>query len=576
MSETQDILTAPPQRRLELLLRTRDWLKLLGLIPKFGSDGLMLITASVVINLLALALPLALMQVYDRIIPNSSYSTLGWLMLGVLSAIILETIVKTFRSFISNWLSARLDHILHTDALNRFLSARLDRFEKDNPGVHFERFSAINTIKTYVSGQILLVLLDIPFALLFLSLLYYIGGALCYFTCLLITLFIGCTLIAKSKFERQHQAQIELNKEQLDFTLESLGGIHTVKSLGLEDRLQRKFENIQARAASTGMQANRWLALPQNSGSFVSQFNMMGIIFLGADLVIKGSLTVGAMTACTMLATRGLQPFLKVAGFWLKFSEVTNAQVQLKKIIDLCPNEDLNSIPQIKDVEGTVCFENVSLTTELAALRINSFNATFHAGEFVGVDGRNQEQTTSLMLLLCGMYKPDSGKIFIDEYLISSMDHSCFNGRVEYLPRKGRLFNGTVLDNIAMFKPEKRDTALDTASLFGLDSFVADLPNGYNTLVDQRSNESLPQSLIQRICLARAFVQTPRLLILDRSLNSLDNQTREIACEIITRLKGKCTVFIVSDYGEFQLPVDKVIRCKEEGFEVVTVEEIKP
>jgi len=100
--------------------------------------------------------------------------------------------------------------------------------------------------------------------------------------------------------------------------------------------------------------------------------------------------------------------------------------------------------------------------------------------------------------------------------------------------------------------------------------------NGYNTVIDQRSNESLPQSLIQRICLARAFVRTPRVLILDRSLNSLDNQTREIACEIITRLKGKCTVFIVSDYGEFQLPVDKVIRCKEEGIEVISVEEMRP
>lgn len=573
MPTTESFVSSPTERQLELLLRTRDWWKLFQIIPKLGSDGIMLVTASIVINVLSLALPLALMQVYDRIIPNTSYSTLSWLMFGVISAIVLETTVKIFRSFISNWLSARLDHILHTDALNRFLSARLDRFEVDNPGVHFERFSSINTLKTYVSGQIILVLLDIPFALLFLGLLYFIGGPLCYFTCLIICLFIGCILLAKSQFERQHQEQIELNKEHLDFILESLGGIHTVKALGLEDRVLRKFENIQARSASTGMRANRWLTLPQNSGAFVSQFNMMGIIFLGADLVIKGSLTIGAMTACTMLATRGLQPFLKIAGFWLKFSEVTNAQEQLKQIIDLCPEDDISNIPQIKDVQGTVCFENVSLKGEHEILQINSFDGLFHPGEFVGVDGRNQEQTTSLMLLLCGMYKPDSGRIFIDEYLISTMDHSCFNGRVEYLPRKGRLFNGTVLENIAMFKPEKRDTALDTASLFGLDSFVADLPNGYNTQVDQRSNDSLPQSVIQRICLARAFVTAPRVLILDRTLNSLDHHTCELACEVVGRLKGKCTVFIVSDYGRFQLPVDRVITCNQKSIDVVTAEE---
>lgn len=569
MTKSQADYTAISSRRLQLLLKTSHWLKLIRVIPKFREDGTLLIAASVVINLLALALPLALMQVYDRIIPNLSYSTLSWLMLGVGTAIVLETIVKIYRSFISNWLSARLDHILNTEALDRFLGSRLDRFELYNPGVHFERFSSINTIKTYVAGQMLLVLLDIPFALLFLSLLYYIGGALCYFTCAIIVLFVGFILYAKRKFALQHQRQLELNKEHLDFVLESLGGIHTVKALNLEDRLSRKFENIQARMASAGMQTNRWQSIPLNSGSFVSQFNMLGIIFLGADLVIKGSLTVGAMTACTMLATRGLQPFVKLAGFWLRFSEVTYARKQLEEIIALCPEEDMQDIPLIKDVEGTVYFEKVSLNSNERIYHINAFEGLFHAGEFVGVDGKNREQTTALMLLLCGMYKPDSGRIFIDEYLISSMDHSSFDGRVEYLPGKGRLFNGTVLDNIAMFKPDKRDIALDTAKLFDLDSFVADLPNGYNTQVDQRSNDSLPQSLIQRICLARAFITIPRVLIIDRTLNSLDQETQKLACSIIEKLRGKCTVFIVSDYGKFPISVDRIIRCSINSIEVV-------
>lgn len=546
---------------LDLIEKTSTWPKLMSVLPKWSSDAFVLITASVVVNLLALALPLSLMQVYDRIIPNSSFSTLAWLMIGVVTAIVLETVVKIFRSFISNWLSARLEHILNTEALNCFLSSRLDKFEQSKAGVHFERFNAINTIRSYFSGQILLSLVDIPFAVLFLWVLYYIGGALCYYTLLLISIFVVIVLIAKRAFEKQHENQVDLNKENLDFLLETLEGIHTVKALNLEDRMHRIFENVQARMSSANLKANRWKSVPTDISQFIVQLNMLGIIFLGADLVINGQMTIGAMTACTMLASRGLQPVIKFAGFWLRFSEVTTAQKQVEKITALRTQDDQEDIPIIKDVAGTVCFENVTMKDKEGNVVIDDFNALIQAGEFVGIEGESPTNTTALMLLLSGMYKPTTGSVFIDEYRISAMDHSYFSGRVEYLARKGRLFNGTILENISMFNKNKRLVALDTASLLGLDKFVADLPNGYETVVDQRSNESLPLGLIQRTCFARALVTCPRVLIIDRTLNSLDNESRDLILEILETLRGKCTVFFVSDYNEFPLEIDRLLEC---------------
>lgn len=571
MSATEIEYTESKTGKLELLAKASNWIRLIFIIPKFSSDVFWLITASIIINLLALALPLSLMQVYDRIIPNSSINTLAWLMIGVVSAIVLETIVKILRSFTSNWLSARLDHILNTEVLNYFLSARLDKYEQDKAGVHFERFNTIGVIKSYFSGQIFLILLDIPFAILFLSLVYYIGGFLCYFPLCLMAVFIVIILIAKRKFEKYNENQIDMNKENLDFVLETLGGIHTVKSLNMEDRMNRKFEDIQARVSSASLKANRWNSVPNNISQFFTQLNMLGIIFLGANLVIDGTLTIGAMTACTMLATRGLQPVLKVAGFWLRFSEVTIAQKQLKKIIDLKTPTDQIDIPMVRDVEGNVTFENVIWKEKKSDGVMPQFNAHIPAGEFIGVTGENPEQTTALMLLLCGMYKPASGNIFIDEYLISAMDHSHFNGRVGYLSGKGRLFRGTILENISMFKPEKREVALDAAALFGLDKFVADLPNGYESVVDQRSNESLPMGLIQRISFARALVTCPRVLIIDRTLSSLDKESSELILEIIETLRGKCTIFFVSDYGYFPLKVDQLIKC---SMNEITIESI--
>lgn len=558
--------------KLELLTNAGGWVRLMRIIPKFGTDAMILVIATIVINLLSLALPLALMQVYDRIIPNASHSTLAWLMAGVISAILLETCVKILRSFISNWLSARLEHILNTETINYFLSSRLDRFETDNAGVHFERFNTISIVKSYFSGQILLILLDIPFAVLFLGLLYYIGGNLVYYTLLMTLVFITIIIIAKQKFETFHANQIDLNKENLDFILEALGGIHTLKSLSMENRMLRKFENIQGRIAETGLNANSWKSVPANSAQFITQMNMIGIIFLGAEFVINGTMTLGAMTACTMFATRGIQPIIKIAGFWMRFSEVTNAQKELTKILAMRADEDTADIPVIRDIEGSVFFEDVMLKDHKGTLIINGFNAQIQAGEFVGVTGDNPELTTTLMLLLCGMYKPSSGRIFIDEYLISVMDHSHFNGRIEYLSGKGRLFNGTILDNISMFNNGKKEIALNTASLLGLDRFVADLPNGYETIVDQRANDSMPIGLLQRISFARALVTCPRVLILDRTLNSMDDDTFNLVCEILETLRGRCTVFIVSGYSSFPLNVDSVIDCSAMKMTIKSVE----
>jgi len=132
---------------------------------------------------------------------------------------------------------------------------------------------------------------------------------------------------------------------------------------------------------------------------------------------------------------------------------------------------------------------------------------------------------------------------------------------VVYLPKRGRLFQGTILDNIAMFDPARKACALDTASLLGMDDFVANLPNGYETQVDQRSNHSLPLGLIQRTCIARALVTGPRVLILDRLFSSLDHDTLEITLEVLKKLRGKCTLFLVADYGEFFMDVDSVVHC---------------
>ncbi len=401
----------------EKIYKRYSWLSLLGKSPKMKGDIFYLIVSSGLINLLGLALPLVMMQIFDRVLPYKSLSTLGWLISAVIIATLFETLLRTLRGLISSWISSRFEHFVSTKAINSILNLDLDAYEKDGAGVHLERLGAIPTLRNFYSGQLFQILLDLPFALLYLSVLYYIGGKLVLYTVVLLGLFVLLTLYTKRKYAYYKKLETTVKNRHINFLVELLGGMHTIKAMAMEELMLRRYESIQTSIATSSLKMNNWNQLPMVTGQFFSNINRLGIIALGASAVISGNLTVGAMTACAMVATRIMQPFQQMASFWLREAEAQIAQEHLNEIVDVDDTVETDEEPTVFDIDGKITFHNLSYNFINSEEKMfESLSFCINPGELTFIKCENQNIASSLTYLMTGVAKPQDGEVFIDEF----------------------------------------------------------------------------------------------------------------------------------------------------------------
>lgn len=517
-------------------------------LPRNKGNTIDLFLASTTINILSLALPITLMQVYDRILPNQSMGTLYWLVIGCSVALFLEAMIRVSRSFISAWMAARFEHLVGCHALERLLKSRLEDFEKKGTGVHLDRLKAVTVLRGFYSGQVFQILLDLPFALLFIAAIWFLAKELALFTIAVICLFSLLVWFAKIGFEKSRKLQHEINNRRFSFIIELLGGIHSTKALALEEQMLRRYERLQKGTAEANIKASFWSMLPVNLATMFSNIAMFGVILLGGGLVLEGSLTIGGLAACTMLTGRAMQPVQSITGFWLRFSDAKIARSQLQAIEEM-PSDMVSGLPLFpEEIEGRLDLRNISFRyREDTPYVLKDLSLQVPAGQMVGLTGSSSSGSTTLLYLLMGILKPEKGLVLFDNYNIHEWDRSKRTGELEYLPQVGDLFKGTILENIAMFDPVNFDVAMDAAAIVGLDDLAATLPMGYETPVDVQSKNLLPSGLIQRISIARALVVRPRILLLDKTNAAMDKETEKAFQWLLEHLKGTCTIILVSD-----------------------------
>jgi len=510
-----------------------------------------LFLASVFINILSLAMPLTLLQVYDRIIPNSASGTLILLVVGIGIALILEACLRMGRSYVSGWMGARFDHMAGTSAVERFLGVSILEFDKQGAGSHLERFSALSQLKEYYAGQALLAVWDFPFAIMYLGAIAYLAGWLFFVPVVLIILFAGTAVIIGRKLRDALSNRMHADDRRFSFIIEVLGGIHTVKGLAMEEQMIRRYERLQ----ETSAEAEHGVALrssyAQSSGALFSQLVLFSVVGFGSTLVIGGHLTVGGLAACTMLAGRSMQPMQKLVGVWTRYQSIQLARERLQELFAM-PVERPAGLPQLPEIRGDLELENVSFSygknkdgEELPA-QFQNINLKVRAGETVGISGVNASGKTTLLYLMMGVYSPSSGVVRIDGLDLQNYDPSSIRTRASYLPQEAILFNGTLLENLTMFRDDKIDDAFGMSKLLGLDSVVAHMPQGYDSHVGDGAGDKLPRGIKQRIAITRALVDKPRVLLFDEANTSMDAAGDALLRGLLEKLKGRVTLILVT------------------------------
>ncbi|ACS80139.1 ABC transporter transmembrane domain-containing protein [Maridesulfovibrio salexigens] len=487
-------------------------------LPAFMRSSFDLFLASICINILGLALPIVLMQVYDRIVLTRATSTLLWLVAGFMAALFLETILRLSRSTITNWMSARFEHSIASSCVERWMNCVLDDFEKDGAGVHLDRLRAVNTLRSFYAGQAFQLMLDLPFAFIFLAVAGFIGGwQVAAYLASVALIFLFVIAFIRSSYSKSRLRQKIQADRRYNFLVESLSGIHAVKALTLEESMLRRHERLEADAAMLDYDVIFIGNLPVNIGNLFFQINLFGVLFIGGTLAISGHITLGSLAGCTLLSGRFFQPFRALASFWVRHADIEIAKDQIKNIVDLREESNLDAPCLPEEIKGKIVLNKVSYSLENDGADVfKELNMLVQDGEMVCINADSGRKSTLLLNLIYGLINPDNGQVFIDGHDLSEFCHTDFQGRMEYLPQQGTLFNGTIFDNLTLFNPGNRQVAMDAASLLQLDSVLSDLPLGYETKVGNKLYEFLPTGVVQRICLARALTVRPRILLLDK------------------------------------------------------------
>jgi len=522
--------------------------------------------ATVFINILGLALPLAMLQIFDKVIPEKDSATLFWMVIGFGSAIILESLLRVGRSYIGGWMGARFEHLMSCKALERLTGANITDFDKRGTGAYLERLNALAGIRDFYAGPFAGALLDIPFAVLFLGVMYYIAGTLVLVPIVLIFLF-SAAVLTLGRLGRAMKERMLADDRRFGFIIDILGGIHTVKGLGMEEQMLRRYERLQEGSANADFSVTRQKGSALTLGAILSGLAVFGVSGFGALQVIDGTLTVGGLLASIVLAGLAVHPLENVVGLWAQFQDAKLSQERLGEIFDL-PIEKPTGLIDLPTIQGAIDFQGLTFSfgkgkdgEDLAPV-FKNLNLSIEAGQTIGVVGSSASGKTTLLFLMQGLLTPTAGTARVDGYDIRECDPASIRRHVAYLPQEGVVFKGTLLENLTMFRDEQANEALDIAKLLGMDNIVANLPLGYDTPIGEGAEDKLPRGTRQRIAIARALVDKPRILLFDEANSFIDGAGDAMLRDLLVRLKGRVTLIMVTQRPSMLRLADRIVEIR--------------
>lgn len=520
--------------------------------------------ASVFLNILALALPLALLQIYDRIIPNSSTGTLLLLLAGVVSAVVLEGLLRVARADIVGWSGVQFEHAAGCRAFAHLFAAPADELEKVGPGELIERLSGLPTVREVFSENWTLVVCDLPFVLLFLGAIAYLAGWLVLAPILVLVAFAVFTLLGGGSTEKAIRDFNTVRDRRQNFSIEVIHGVHSVKAMAMEAQMIQRYARLQEAVAR---HSHRVVQVNTNAlgvtGVF-SQLLTLSVVICGSLMVVDNLLTVGGLSACTLLAGRALQPVQKAVALWTRWQTAKLMRARFDTVFDL-PVEPQAEAPARVAVTGRVELQGVVLRhgADDAPL-FDGLDLVVQPGERVAIGGDNGCGKSTLLRLLHGSIAPSEGQVLLDGVPLGQheRDHLLRSDGIAFIPQRGELLRGTILENLTMFRPARRKEALRLAGVLGLDEVVYRLAQGYHTRVGDGSSDILPRGVVQRIAVIRALVARPRVLLFDEANAAMDGPGDERLRQFFESMSRDTTLIMVTLRPSMQRLADRVLRIE--------------
>ncbi len=511
--------------------------------------------AAFLVNIFALAMPLFTMNVYDRVVPNRSIETLWVMAIGVSIIVVGDLILRSMRGYFLDWASARIDIKLSSRIMQQVLGLRMEQ-KPNSVGSFASNLRSFESVRDFITSATITTMIDIPFGLIFILVMAWISWPMVIPVILGAILMLIYAFSVQTKMHALSESMYRAGALRNATLIESLVGLETVKALGIEGNMQRKWEHSASFLTEVGSKL-RLLSQSINNGSnAIQQVTSVALVLLGVYLVINGFLTMGGLIACTMLSSRALAPISQTAGLLTQYHTATTSLQSLDEVMNKPIERPIDSnFLSRSSFNGDIEFREVSFRypgAEENALTKVSFK--IKAGEHVALLGRMGSGKSTIHKLILGLYQPTDGAVLIDGIDARQIDPAELRRAIGYVQQDTHLFYGTMRENISMTFPHADDaTVLEAAHAGGIDEFINANPNGFDLQVGERG-ETLSGGQRQGVGIARALIAKPNILLLDEPTSAMDHSSEDnVKKRLISSSQGKTVVLITHRSTMFDL-----------------------
>lgn len=516
--------------------------------------------AAFMINLFALAMPLFVMNVYDRVVPNHATDTLWVLAAGVLIVLCADAGLRVMRGWFIDLAASRVDVSLSASIMERVLGVTLAE-RPASVGSFASGLQAFESVRSFIGSATVVAFIDLPFVLLFSLAIGWISGFLVLPVIVGVLLVLLYTAAVQHKMHALSEVSMQASAQRNAILVESLAGLETLKSLGAEGRMQNFWERATLFLSRTTVKMRMLSGSVTAATGWTQQAVAVAIIIVGVYQIIAGNLTQGGLIAAYMLSARIMAPVGQTAALLMQYHQAATALGSLDQVmqkpVERPAGQTWISRPRL---QGGIEFKQVTFqypNDERDILRGVSFR--INPGERVAILGRNGSGKTTLEKLVAGLYQPTSGTVLIDGIDIRQLDPAELRRNIGYVSQDVNLFFGSLRDNIVMGAPHVSDEQLlDAVRLSGLAEFINNHPAGLAMPVGERG-ELLSGGQRQSVTVARALLNDPSILLFDEPTGALDHSSEEdFKQQMKTYAAGKTLVVITHRTSLLEL-VDRII-----------------
>lgn len=542
-------------------LKHTDWL--LGVLKHFKDIYKYALVAAVFANILNLSVPLYTRIIYDKVIANNAISTLWVTTIGVIIALVFDFLLKTVKSFFIDFANKNAEVILSHNFVEKVFRLKMNE-NKFPIGIIASYARELMIIKEYLSSVTLNVFIDIPFALLFLALIFYIGGTGMFLVCLIsIILMIIAGLFLKQVAVKFSEESLALNNKKNSFLIESMIGIETLKANVAEEKFIMMWDTMTEANAVSSRNENSIYSFSNNVMAFIQMLNYVLVIVLGFYLIMDKDLTMGGLIAVSILSSRALSPFLQAAVMIIKYNSVKLAYQSVSKIMhNKGEGSDEKAANITHTLKGDIIFDKITFHYDNEGEKIlDNVSFAVRPGEKLAILGGIGSGKTTIGKLLLGLYTPETGNIWMDGINIKEINKVALRSQIGYVPQDVHLFSGSVLENLIL-NPLSRfnfnDNLQKAVAISGVNHFLRRKSHALQHHTTEGGN-NFSEGQKKSLALARAFMTNPDIFIMDEPTSSMDKITENyILSQLAKNTKDKTMIIITHSLSVLPL-VDKVL-----------------